>query len=293
MLDKSYKQIVILSGKGGTGKTTLSAAFASLIKKKVVVDCDVDAANLHLVLKPEIINSYEFSGGKKASIDRNRCEECGLCATVCKFEAITNYTIDQLSCEGCGFCFRICPYEAIKFNPTKSGSYFECELPDESKFYYAKLFPGEGNSGRLVSEIKRKALENISSDIEWVIVDGPPGIGCPVNASIAAADYVVIVTEPTVSGIHDLKRLIELLKIFKIRSGIVINKYDLNETIATKIIKYAESEKIPIIGSIPFDPEFMKALINGKNIVEVNENIREEILTIFRQLELQVEISVN
>lgn len=293
MLDKSYKQIVILSGKGGTGKTTLAAAFASLIDKKIVIDCDVDAANLHLLLKPEIINSYEFSGGKKAFIERCKCEECGMCEAVCRFDAINNFTIDQLSCEGCGFCFRICPNEAIKFNPTKSGSYFECELPDESKFYYAKLFPGEGNSGKLVSEIKRKALENISSEVEWVIVDGPPGIGCPVNASLAAADFVVIVTEPTLSGIHDLKRLVDLLNTFKIRSGIVINKYDLNERITEQIFKYSESEKIPIIGSIPFDPEFMKALINGKNVVDVNENIRDEILTIFRQLELQVEISVN
>lgn len=293
MSDKSYKQIVILSGKGGTGKTTLSAAFASLINNKVVIDCDVDAANLHLVLRPTVINSYDFSGGKKASIDLDKCVECGLCEAVCRFNAINNFTIDQLSCEGCGFCFRVCSSDAIKFNSSKLGSYFECELPDESKFYYAKLFPGEGNSGKLVSEIKKKALENISPDTEWVIVDGPPGIGCPVNASVAAADFVVIVTEPTVSGIHDLKRLIELLKTFKIRSGIVINKYDLNESIAEQIFKYSENEKIPIIGSIPFDPEFMKALINGKNIVEINENIREEILTIFRQLELQVEISVN
>jgi MinD superfamily P-loop ATPase len=293
MPDKSYKQIVILSGKGGTGKTTLSAAFAGLIKKKVVIDCDVDAANLHLVLKPEIINSYDFSGGKKAIIDPDKCVECGTCETVCRFDAINNFTIDQLSCEGCGFCFRVCSSDAIKFDPSKSGSYFECELPDGSKFFYAKLFSGDGNSGKLVSEIKRKALENISSDIEWVIVDGPPGIGCPVNASVAVADYVVIVTEPTVSGIHDLKRLIELLKTFKIRSGIVINKYDLNETIATQIFNYAENEKTPIIGSIPFDPEFMKALINGENVLEVNKNIQEEILTILRQLELQVEISVN
>ena len=216
-----------------------------------------------------------------------------MCEAVCRFDAINNFTIDQLSCEGCGFCFRICSSEAIKFNPSKSGSYFECKLPDESKFYYAKLNPGEGNSGKLVSEIKKKALENILPDTEFVIVDGPPGIGCPVNASVAAADFVVIVTEPTVSGIHDLKRLVTLLNTFKIRAGIVINKYDLNETIAAQIFKYAESEKIPIIGSIPFDPEFMKALINGKNVVEVNDIIREEILTIFKQLELQVEISIN
>ncbi len=293
MHDKSYKQIVVLSGKGGAGKTTLTAALASLINNKVVIDCDVDAANLHLILEPEIMNSFVFSGTKKASIERSKCEECGLCETVCRFDAINNYTIDQLSCEGCGFCYRICPYEAIKFNSVKSGSYFECKLPDESKFYYARLSPGEGNSGKLVSEIKRKALENISPVIEWVIVDGPPGIGCPVNASIAAADLAVIVTEPTLSGIHDLKRLIALLKTFKMKSCIVVNKYDLNESISIQISNYAEEEKIPVIGTIPFNPEFMKALINGKNIVKLDKTIKEVFLNIFKQLKLQVEISIN
>jgi len=293
MFDNTYKQIVIISGKGGTGKTTLSAALASLIDKKVIIDCDVDAANLYLILKPEIIHSYEFYGGKRASINRSKCEECGICETVCRFDAINNYTINQLSCEGCGLCFRICPYRAIQFNTKKSGYYFECELPDKSKFYYAKLLPGEGNSGKLVSEIKRKALENISSDIEWVIVDGPPGVGCPVNASIAAADYAVIVTEPTVSGIHDLTRLVQLLNTFKIHAGIVINKYDLNENITSQIIKYANSENIPIIGTIPFDIEFVNALINKENVVDTNEKIRKEIQTIWRQLALQIEISIN
>ncbi len=288
MPDKLYKQIVILSGKGGTGKTTLSAAFASIINKKIIIDCDVDAANLHLILKPGVINSFNFSGGKKAIIDQEKCEECGLCQTVCKFEAISNYEIDQLSCEGCGFCFRICPYEAIKFSTTESGKYFECKLPDESKFYYAKLFPGEGNSGKLVSEIKRKALENIQPDVEWVIVDGPPGIGCPVNASISSADYVVIVTEPTLSGIHDLKRLVSLLNTFKISTGIIINKYDLNEDITNQIFQYAKSEEIPISGLLPFDSAFMKALINGKNIVEINKNIRHKILDIFEQIEYHI-----
>lgn len=293
MHDKSYKQIVVLSGKGGAGKTTLTAALASLINNKIVIDCDVDAANLHLILEPEIMNGFEFSGTKKASIERSKCEECGLCETVCRFDAINNYTIDQLSCEGCGFCYRICPYEAIKFNSVKSGSYFECKLPDGSKFYYARLSPGEGNSGKLVSEIKRKALENISPDVEWVIVDAPPGIGCPVNASIAASDLAVIVTEPTLSGIHDLKRLIALLKTFKMKSCIVVNKYDLNESISIQICNYAEGEKIPVIGTIPFNPEFMKALINGKNIVKLDKTIKEVFLNIFKQLKLQVEILIN
>jgi MinD superfamily P-loop ATPase len=293
MPDKPYKQIVILSGKGGTGKTTLSSAFTSLIKNKIVIDCDVDAANLHLVLKPETINIFDFSGGKKASINREKCQGCNLCDTVCRFKAIDNFTIDQLSCEGCGFCSRLCPNNAIDFISSKSGSYFECKLPDESKFYYAKLNPGEGNSGKLVSAIKKKAFANIKPNIKWVIVDGPPGIGCPVNASIATADYALIVTEPTVSGIHDLKRIIELLNTFKVNCGIVINKCDLNFEVTSQIFKYAEDEKIPIIGSIPFDKKFMKALINGKNIVETNQQIRDEILTIWKQLEIQLEISIN
>ncbi|MGD8781195.1 MAG: ATP-binding protein [Ignavibacteria bacterium] len=292
MPDKSYKQIVILSGKGGTGKTTLSAALASLINNKIVIDCDVDAANLHLILKPTQVKEFEFTGGKKAKIEYKKCIKCGKCRSVCKFEAINEYEVDTLSCEGCGFCYRVCPQEAISFNSFKSGTYFECLLPDSSKFYYARLLPGEGNSGKLVSEIKRKALENVSPEIEWVIVDGPPGVGCPVNASIASADYIVAVTEPTLSGFHDLQRLIELLKAFNIKAGIVINKFDLNMDVTTRIFKYSDEQNVPVIGSIPFDKDFVNALINGDNIVEINEKIREEILTIWKQLEFQVALIV-
>lgn len=293
MRNKSYRQIVVLSGKGGTGKTTLSASLASLMNNKVIIDCDVDAANLHLLLKPKSTNSSEFYGGKKAVINRGKCEECGLCSTVCRFDAINNFTIDQISCEGCGFCYRICPYNAIDFLPSKSGMYYECELVDKTKFYYAKLFPGEGNSGKLVSEIKKNAIKNIQPDIEWVIIDGPPGIGCPVNASISSADYVIIVTEPTVSGFHDLKRLLQLLDTFRIHAGIVINKYDLNQTITSQIFRYADKKNVPIIGTLPFNKEFVQALINGKNIVEINEDIRKDILSIWNQLETQVELIVN
>lgn len=293
MHDKSYKQIVILSGKGGTGKTTLTAAFSSLTNNKVIIDCDVDAANLHLILKPELIKSYEFFGGKKASIDRDRCSECGLCETVCRFDAIKNFTVDLIRCEGCGFCMNVCPAGAVIFNTVKSGSYFECRLLDESLFYYAKLLPGEGNSGKLVSEIKRKAIENIPEDTGWIIVDGPPGIGCPVNASMASADYAVIVTEPTVSGVHDLKRLISLLNTLKIRCGIVINKFDLNESVASEIFGYAKSKEIPVLGALPFDRKFVDALISGRNIVDIDDNIRKEFLKILENIESQINISVN
>lgn len=293
MQEKSYKQIVILSGKGGTGKTTISAAFASLIKNKVVIDCDVDAANLHLVLEPEILNSYDFIGGKKAFIEQDKCRECGLCKSVCRFDAIENHTVNRLSCEGCGFCFRACPMEAISFHPVISGSYYECELSDKSKFYYARLLPGEGNSGKLVSQLKRIALNRATPEIEWVIVDGPPGIGCPVNASIASSDFVVIVTEPTLSGIHDLKRLAKLLDSFKLKAGIVINKYDLNEEVTSQISEFAKNENIPVIGLLPFNKIFVEALINGKNIVDINTNIRNEILSIWEKLKSLINKSLN
>ena len=293
MQQKSYKQITVLSGKGGTGKTILTAALAGFMDNKIIIDCDVDAANLYLILQPIIANKYEFSGGKKAVIENDKCRLCGLCEAVCRFDAIKNFKVNALSCEGCGFCFRICPDKAIRFTQSKSGTYFECQLKDESKFYYAKLLPGEGNSGKLVSEIKKKALENISRKIKWIIIDGPPGIGCPVNAAVSGADYAVVVTEPTLSGIHDLKRIVELLKIFKVRAGIVINKYDLNEAITKQILSYSKNENIPVIGLIPFDNEVVNALINCKNITDFNKNIREKILTIYKEMESQIDISFN
>lgn len=185
MPEKNYKQIVILSGKGGTGKTTIAIAFAEVAKDKIIIDADVDAANMHLVLNHYINSGYEYFGGKKAEINLDKCSQCGLCETICRFDAIKDFNVDRISCEGCGFCVRVCPDDAISFYETKSGIYSECELEDESKFYYAQLLAGEGNSGKLVSEIKKKANEQIKEKVKWIIVDGPPGIGCPVNASLS------------------------------------------------------------------------------------------------------------
>ena len=268
MSDKNYKQIVILSGKGGTGKTTIATAFAEVAEDKIIIDADVDAANMHLVLNYYINSGYDYFGGKKAEINLDKCSQCGLCESICRFDAIKDFNVDRISCEGCGFCFRVCPDDAISFYETKSGIYSECELEDESKFYYAQLLAGEGNSGKLVSEIKKKANEQIKENIKWIIVDGPPGIGCPVNASLSGVDFVVIVTEPTQSGLHDLKRLVDLLKIFKIPSGVIINKFDINTDMSRNIEEFINLEGIKLLAKIPFDKKFVQAIQNSKSIIE-------------------------
>ncbi len=268
MSDKNYKQIVILSGKGGTGKTTVATALSEIAEDKVIIDTDVDAANMHLVFNYYINSEYDYYGGKKAEIDTNKCSQCGICESVCRFDAIRDFKVNRSSCEGCGFCYRVCPDNAISFYESKSGVYSECELEDQSKFYYARLLAGEGNSGKLVSEIKKKAYEQAKENVKWIIVDGPPGIGCPVNASLSGVDFVVIVTEPTQSGLHDLKRLIELLRIFKIPSGVIINKFDINADMSRNIEGFIKSEGINILAKIPFSKKFIKAIQNSISIIE-------------------------
>lgn len=278
---RNYFQIVVLSGKGGTGKTTFTASISKLIKNKIVIDCDVDAANLYLLLKLQIETQKQFFGGKKAEIDSSKCNECGLCQNVCRFEAIQNFKVDLISCEGCGFCFNVCPEQAISFDFKKTGDFYSGKLEDESKFLYAKLLPGEGNSGKLVCEIKKTAAGYISEKTEWIIIDGPPGIGCPVNASLAGTDFVVIIAEPTLSGLHDLKRLLELLKTMKFEHGIVVNKFDLNPAITNKIEELAEKNNVGILGYLPFHHDFVRSLQLGKTIVEFNNEVKSEIQNIW------------
>ena len=272
MPDKNYKQIVILSGKGGTGKTTVATALSEIAEAKIVIDTDVDAANMHLVFDYYINSEYDYYGGKKAEINSDKCSQCGICESVCRFDAIKDFKVDRTSCEGCGFCFRVCPDDAISFYESKSGVFSECELEDQSKFYYAQLLAGEGNSGKLVSEIKKKAYEQAKENVKWIIVDGPPGIGCPVNASLSGADFVVIVTEPTQSGLHDLKRLVDLLKIFKIPSAVIINKFNINTEMSKSIEQFIEPEGISLLAKIPFDKQFIKAIQNSKSIIEYDHS---------------------
>jgi MinD superfamily P-loop ATPase len=288
MSDKNYKQIVILSGKGGTGKTTVATALSEISEDKVVIDTDVDAANMHLVFDYYINAEYDYYGGKKAEINPNKCSQCGICESVCRFDAIKDFKVNRTGCEGCGFCFRVCPDNAISFYESKSGIYSECELEDHSKFYYAQLLAGEGNSGKLVSEIKKKAYENIKENVKWIIIDGPPGIGCPVNASLSGVDFVVIVTEPTQSGLHDLKRLIDLLNIFKIPSGVIINKFDINIDVSNSIEDFIKPEGIILLAKIPFDPNFIKAIQNSKSIIEYDHTYVERFETIWNDIQKNI-----
>lgn len=285
MSDKNYKQIVILSGKGGTGKTTFATALSEIVENKIMVDADVDAANMHLVFNYYINSEYDYYGGKKAEIIPDKCSKCGLCESVCRFDAIKDFKVDRTSCEGCGFCFRVCPENAISFYESKSGVYSECEMEDRSKFYFAQLLAGEGNSGKLVTELKKKGYQQANENVKWIIVDGPPGIGCPVNASLSGVDFVLIVTEPTRSGLHDLKRLIDLLKIFKVNSGVIINKFNINIQISKTIEEFVESTGIRMLAEIPFDKKFIKAIQHSRSITDYDHSYSLKLKEIWNQIE--------
>ena len=231
------KQIVVISGKGGTGKTVLTASFASLAGNKVMVDCDVDAADLHLLLKPEIKERYEFRSGVTARIDKDICQECGECLSVCRFEAISeDYIVDPVSCEGCSVCSHVCPAGAVIMEENIAGEWYISETK-YGPLVHAKLGIAEENSGKLVAKVREVAKEIAERDKrDFVIIDGPPGIGCPVIAALTGVDLAVIVTEPTLSGIHDMERVVQVAKHFGVPTKVCINKYDINEDEASSII---------------------------------------------------------
>lgn len=272
------KQVVIISGKGGTGKTVISAAFCAIAKNKVIVDADVDAADLFLLLNPVTQETHRFSGGYKAIINGDFCTQCGACYNHCHFEAINkNYIIDDILCEGCGFCAKICPNNAIKMQPADSGEWYISETK-YGTFVHAKLGIAEENSGKMVSLIKYKATEIANKNkCEWIIIDGPPGIGCSVIACLSNADIALIVTEPTLSGLEDAKRVVEVAKHFGVQVNLVINKYDLNEKMTGIIEQYCVAQCIPLIGKIKFDRAVVDSVVNGKNIMELSYINAEEI----------------
>ncbi len=265
------KQIVIISGKGGTGKTVITASFAALAKNKVMVDCDVDAADLYLLLHPEIKETYEFTG-RVAKIDEDKCIQCGKCQEVCRFEAIKDFIVDPILCEGCGVCPYVCPQKAIKMMEHSAGNWFVSETK-YGPLVHAKLGIAEENSGKLVSLVKQKARDVAQKQRrDFIIIDGPPGIGCPVIASLSGVDITLIVTEPTLSGIHDLERVAGVAYHFGIKTLVCINKYDLNLKITQNIENFCKTYNIELIGKVPFNKVVTEALVIGKPVVEYSDN---------------------
>jgi len=286
------KELVVISGKGGTGKTSLVASFAALAKNAVLADCDVDAADLHLILAPKVKHQDTFTGGKIARIDPDLCTACGICREVCRYDAITpDYVVEEISCEGCGVCVWSCPENAIAFEPRDSGKWFISETR-HGPMVHARLGIAEENSGKLVALVRREAkklAENKGKDL--IIVDGPPGVGCPVISSVTGADFVLVVTEPTVSGIHDLQRVVQLAKHFNITAAACVNKYDLNPEMATEIVSYCDKNDIPVLGKIPFDPQFTQAQMVGQSVVEYgNGKLSESIRTLWERVQQELEI---
>ncbi len=258
------KQLAVVSGKGGTGKTTVTAALSILSTNKVMIDCDVDASNLHLILNPEIQMWTDFYSGKIASINPALCTKCGLCIDTCRFDAInSNFEVEKVSCEGCGACEVVCPENAISLYTNHAGKWFISNT-DWGKLIHAELGIAEDNSGKLVSCIRQKAeslSEQQSNDL--IIIDGPPGIGCPVIASITGVDHVLIVTEPTQSGLHDALRVKKVAENFKIPCSLCINKYDLNPEMSEQIRNECKNNDIAHIGNIPFKNGVVDAMISG------------------------------
>ena len=264
------KKITVISGKGGTGKTTLTGCFAALAKgRAVMVDADVDAANLSLILQGEKIEEHEFIASSVAVIDPEACTLCGLCRELCRFEAIAeDYVVNPVACEGCAFCHYACPEEAIAMEERVSGHWFVSKTA-YGTLVHARLCIAEENSGRLVTAIRNKAEELVKEQgSELIIIDGPPGIGCPVIASLSGADAALVVTEPTVSGIHDLKRVVEVCRHFAVPAFVCINRFDLDLKQAEAIEGYAKDEGLSLAGKIPLDRAFVDAMVHGVPVVE-------------------------
>ncbi len=267
-------EIIVISGKGGTGKTSLTAAFAHLASPVLICDLDVDAPDLHLILQPDKTETHVFSGGHSALIDPDTCTGCGTCREMCRFAAVCEdngtYRIDPLRCEGCGVCVTFCPAAAIAFPEKECGRWFSSETRF-GPMMHAQLYAAEENSGKLVALLRTKAREKAKAiGMERILSDGPPGIGCPVISSLSGVSYAVLVTEPTPSGRHDLERVASLTRHFRVPAGVIINKSDLNENECSAIEAFCRSEGLDVIGRLPFDPVITHAMIHGKAVTEWN-----------------------
>lgn len=277
------KELVILSGKGGTGKTSITSAFAGLAANTILCDADVDAADLHLIMAPQVVETHDFVSGNDAIINPDLCTQCGMCKEVCRFDSVSEsqdahghpvFAIDAIDCEGCGVCVTLCPAQAIEFPAKTCGQWFASRTRF-GDMVHARLGIAQENSGRLVALVREEARKRaIAQNLDLILTDGPPGIGCPVIASMGQATAILIVAEPTVSGIHDMERVADLAAHFKLPAMVCVNKFDLNPDQAAAIQTIAREKSMELVGRIPFDPEFTRAMVQGKSIVETRQESR-------------------
>jgi len=263
------KELVVISGKGGTGKTSVMAAFASLAENMVLCDADVDAADLHLITNPRVQEHHDFEAGHRAIINPDKCTQCGLCRDLCRWNAISeDFQINPLDCEGCGVCVHFCPEEAVDFPINTCGEWFRSDTRF-GPMVHARLGIAEENSGKLVALVRQEAKKLAEKrNFNLILTDGPPGVGCPVIASIGGASAVLIVAEPTVSGKHDMVRVAQLAEHFKVPGMVCVNKYDLNPEQGRIIEEFAREKDLKVLGRIPFDPVFTKAMVQAQTVIE-------------------------
>jgi len=267
------REIVVLSGKGGTGKTVLLASFAALVPGNVLCDCDVDAANLHLLLRPTFRDGHEFWARPLAAIDQEVCTRCSLCLDVCRFDAIHEFEVDSLSCEGCGFCLQVCPAGAVTLRDNLGGHWYVSDTR-YGPLVHACLDPGQENSGKLVAVVRQKARAIAKGEgARYILSDGPPGIGCPVISSLSGASLALIVTEPSLSAIHDLERALAVCRHFDVAASVCINKYDLDEENSQRIEHYCCRAAVNFAGRIPFDTRVSQAVAQGVPVVEFGDGV--------------------
>jgi MinD superfamily P-loop ATPase len=287
----AINELVVLSGKGGTGKTSIVGALAALVPDKVLCDADVDAADLHLLLSPQVLERHDFYAGHQALIDPVECIQCGECLDWCRFGAISDtFVIDPLLCEGCGVCFHLCPVQAVQFPENLCGEWY-ISRTRFGTLVHARLGIAEENSGKLVTLVRREARRMAEEkNLPWILTDGPPGIGCPVISSLGNANAVLLVAEPTVSGQHDLERVAALADHFKLPAFVMVNKADLHWEAAEKIVQFCADQGYPFLGHLPFDPDFTRAQVEGKTIMEYDNKQLHALLTeVWEQLQTEID----
>jgi len=285
-------EIAVISGKGGTGKSSIAAALAMCKTNTMIVDCDVDAANLYLLFNPTHTSDAKFITGHKAKIDYKLCTNCGICTAYCQFEAISfvenRVKISETACDGCFLCSRLCPNNAIAMITSDKSRVYTGTFRN-GHMVYGRLSPGEENSGKLVNKV-RSLAKNLANEhnISTIILDGPPGIGCPVISTVTGVDITVVVTEPTISGLHDLQRTLDMLDLFHLKKTVIINKFDLNTEMSNFIENYCQNRNVAVLGQLPFDTQMVEAMVNRQTILEWNKDseIAKLIIEISKKLKI-------